>query len=46
MSIYSAKFMHEASTTLESKVFKRSSNETYLFSALNSLFGFTDSNII
>ena len=36
-NIYSAKFMHEASTTLESKVFKRPVKETYLFSSLNAL---------
>ena len=36
-NIYSAKFMHEASTTLESKVIKRPVNETYLFSTLNAL---------
>ena len=36
-NIYSAKFMHEASTTLESKVVKRPVNETYLFSTLNAL---------
>lgn len=36
-NIYSAKFMHEASTTLESKVFKRPVNETYLFSTMNAL---------
>lgn len=36
-NIYSAKFMLEASTTLESKVFKRSVNETYLFSAMKAL---------
>ena len=36
-NIYSAKFMHEASTTLESKVFKRPINETYLFSSINAL---------
>ena len=36
-NIYSAKFMLEASTTLEDKVFKRSVNETYLFSAMKAL---------
>lgn len=36
-NIYSAKFMLEASTTLESKVFRRSVNETYLFSAMKAL---------
>ena len=36
-NIYSAKFMLEATTTLESKVFQRPVNETYLFSAMKAL---------
>lgn len=36
-NIYSAKFMHKASTTLESKVLKRPVNETYLFSTISAL---------
>lgn len=36
-NIYSVKYMHETYTTLESKVFKKSVNETYLFSNMNIL---------
>lgn len=36
-NIFSAKFMHEASATLADSVFKRSVNETYLYTALNIL---------